>query len=1113
MGATEEVVLKLSGDSAGAVNALKQVQNLLGPLKQKMDQVSNAGKTMAAVFGGLSAAGTKLIQSTSQVAMRNEVLATSLYTVGERAGYSRQELDGLTDQVKGLGITTSNSRLSLTRMIQSQLDLSKATDLARTSQDLAVIAGENSSATYGNMMEAITSLQPRLLRQYGIVATTDQILGDLAKSTDSVAKRNRFMQYVLEEGAKVAGVYEASMGVVGKQLTSFPRYIEEAKAALGKHFIPVIGKGAAILKQLITWFEKLPEPVQALIARLILFGTAGSAIIAAVGGLLALLPLIVSGFAAVAGAAGPLLAIFAGLAAAVAGLVIVGRVLRSAWEEDWGGIRTAVVGAWTQIKPLVDRLLALFRAWGDRLSGQFREVGAALWDLVTNILTPLFGNIGSLLASIDWNSLFGTLSDALNVALGHISAWLQTINGLLRGEGFQAFAPLHDAFIDVLTMIALTWDKYVKRALAWGYNLVVQITNGIIRAAQSVLVAAMNTIGKIVGRFLAPGSPPQEGPLSQIVKWGQGLMNTYFKSFALADFGLMRDSLSPIQSALESALSAGDIDEAEFGQIFGTVREQVAALISNFRETGQISEEALGQIAESLGPGSEELTKYLRLQLEHQQTLERLKSVQEEVAAAEEAGFIPAELKKKLRAAQDAANVAKDELDWQREYLAMQQESVDLQSRLAATLDKVGDALGRLAGGEEVGAAGAGGIDDVLGFDAGALGAVGKELQGVKAIIGGMTPEFEAMRGKVVGFIAGIREFLTLPFDEKLMLVAQYLQTATGIDFPGFLQAIFDVVENINENGLLEAIQGWIDQGLDYVKDNWEDWAAHIATFVFKAFQAAIEFINERVEEAKLSLVTWMGTIFAMFLMWIEQKYLEWARSIFNLFVRMMVQFITLLRSTASRWTSELVTWLKGIIESFVSQARSKIADWADGMRKVGEVIVEKIRKGIEKAWESMIEWLRNLVWGLREELIEWTSVFSAVGEAIVGWIKHGIDSCWMALVAWFKELLRKLRDCLPGSEPKDPTSPLRNLALAGKALAENFAAGIDFSPVRTALMSELKRTQNTATAAMGPVTIEQTFGDLSFPNVRDGQGALGVRRGIDRRALEAGMMARTGGI
>ena len=404
MGATEELVLKITGDSTSGEQAIKRVQQAwakLGrylqenkdkikqasdemdraakkaqQLRERIDTLASAGKTLGITFGAVSAAGTKLIQSTSQVAMRNEVLAVSLYTVGERAGYSRQELDGLTDQVKSMGITTSNARLSLTRMMQAQLDLGKSTDLARTAQDLAVIAGENSSATYEKIMNSVTSLQPELLRQYGIVATTDQILGDLAKSTDSVAKRNRFMQYVLEEGAKVAGVYEASMGVVGKQLTSFPRYIEEAKAALGKHFIPVIGKGAAILKQLITWFEKLPEPVQALIARLILFGTAGSAIIAAVGGLLALLPLIVSGFAAVAGAAGPLLAIFTGLAAAVAGLVVVGRVLRSAWEEDWGGIRTAVVGAWTQIKPLVDRLLALFRAWGDRLSGQFREVGA-----------------------------------------------------------------------------------------------------------------------------------------------------------------------------------------------------------------------------------------------------------------------------------------------------------------------------------------------------------------------------------------------------------------------------------------------------------------------------------------------------------------------------------------------------------------------------------------------------------------------------------------------------------------------------------------------------------------------------------------------------------------
>jgi hypothetical protein len=178
----EELVLKITGDTASARQALETIGRSLDTFKSKVDQASKAGRTITAVFGAMSAAGGLVIKSTAKVAMRTEVLALSLYTVAKNAGYSREEMDILTDQVKSLGITTSNARLSLTRMIQGQLDLSKATDTARTAQDLAVIAGVNSSEAFADITQAVTALQPRLLRKYGIVTTLNQALGDLSNS-------------------------------------------------------------------------------------------------------------------------------------------------------------------------------------------------------------------------------------------------------------------------------------------------------------------------------------------------------------------------------------------------------------------------------------------------------------------------------------------------------------------------------------------------------------------------------------------------------------------------------------------------------------------------------------------------------------------------------------------------------------------------------------------------------------------------------------------------------------------------------------------------------------------------------------------------------------------
>ena len=45
--------------------------------------------------------------------MRNEVLALSMYTVGKNAGYGREELDGLTSQLRSTGVTAGKAMLNI----------------------------------------------------------------------------------------------------------------------------------------------------------------------------------------------------------------------------------------------------------------------------------------------------------------------------------------------------------------------------------------------------------------------------------------------------------------------------------------------------------------------------------------------------------------------------------------------------------------------------------------------------------------------------------------------------------------------------------------------------------------------------------------------------------------------------------------------------------------------------------------------------------------------------------------------------------------------------------------------------------------------------------------
>jgi len=1110
MAANEKVLLEIAGDSSGAEGALGRVQSALETVAKSatVERLAAAGAQLQKIFGGIADAGKSLISSSVQIAMRNEVLALSMHVVGQNAGYSAAQLDALEAGVRGLGISTSQARLAITRMVQGQLDLSKATDLARAAQNLAVIAGENSSDTFGNMMESINALQPRMLRQYGIVASTDQILGDLANSTDAAAKRNRFLEFILTEASRTAGVYEQSLGVVGKRMTSLPRLIEDAKAAFGKWFIPIWGVAVDLASKLLKAFQALPEGAQRAIAIIVAIGTALAIAGAAFGGLLVAIPTLIAGFAALSAAASPILAIVAPIVAILAVLAAAAAALYVVWTQNWGGIRTAVQSAWATVKPLLDQFIALFTGWGAQIWGQMRAIGSAIWDLVKKIIVPLFGDLAFTVKGINWAGIFGDLSNALNVVGGLITGFLTTIQRLLAGEGTKAFSSLGEAALNGLTMVALIFDKYIKRALLWGWNLVVQVANGISKAAQSVLTRVMQTIGNIIGRFLAPGSPPKEGPLSQIAKWGQGVMNTYLRAFQTADFGMLKEMLSPIKQALDMAVRAGDLKEADLGQVFATAREQVAGLIATFNETGEISEEQLGKIAETLGAGSEEYVKMIRLQLQYQQAQRNLASVQEEVAAAERRGFIPAELKKKLSLAESAAKAAEDQYNWQQAYLEAQQESADVQIQMLEAMQDLADALRETgiapvqpAAGEGVETAGAMPGLPELAIDTSGLDAVAPKL-------GEMTPEFEEMKAK-------IQEFLALPLEGKLMTIAQYLGDATGIDFPGYLQKIFDIADQIEEKGLLTVVTDWVDKGLAYIEDNWEDWAVSIGEWIFSVFTTAITILNEKIGEAEVALNTWFGSIVERWKTWISAKVPEWAASVKDKFVTLMQTFLTLLATTTPVWIARIVIWFAGIVSTFITRVLAKIDEWAKRLKEVGETMVTKIREGLYAAWD-IAKRIGELISGLFTTLTsgEFLTPMFNFGKALVNSIKNGIDSAWMALVLWFKELLRKLRDILPGSEPRDPTSPMRNLARTGRALVENIASGIDFAPLHGALQAELKRTQGILNEGMGGINIEQNIeGGLIFPNVRDGRGAQGVRTGIDRQALASLMAARTGGI
>ena len=116
---------------------------------------------------------------------------------------------------------------------------------------------------------------------------------------------------------------------------------------------------------------------------------------------------------------------------------------------------------------------------------------------------------------------------------------------------------------------------------------------------------------------------------------------------------------------------------------------------------------------------------------------------------------------------------------------------------------------------------------------------------------------------------------------------------------------------------------------------------------------------------------------------------------------------------------------LDGLKDRFVRGA-TRIVGWVkEGLVGLGKIIL------------APFNWALDKIEGLKDTFLE-------TGGKILGWIADGLKSAPKAIWDGFKSALGKLGDLLPGSEPKDKSSPLTGLKKRGSSIFGNIAEGFD---------------------------------------------------------------------
>ena len=209
--------------------------------------MASAIKTVVAAYATLKLAS--YVKESAMLAARYETLGIVLSVVGKNAGYTADQMEAVAKSLQKSGISMIESRSVLTKMVQAQIDLNDATKLARIAQDAAVIGNINSSEAFDRMIHGIQAGMPLILRNIGIQVDFEEGYKRTAKAlnttTDALNAQQKMqsrVDTVMLQGAKIAGTYEAAMTTAGKQITSFPRYLEDFKVKFGEAFNPSTAK-------------------------------------------------------------------------------------------------------------------------------------------------------------------------------------------------------------------------------------------------------------------------------------------------------------------------------------------------------------------------------------------------------------------------------------------------------------------------------------------------------------------------------------------------------------------------------------------------------------------------------------------------------------------------------------------------------------------------------------------------------------------------------------------------------------------------------------------------------------------------------------------------------
>lgn len=290
---TVETVLTLldqmSGPLLEATKALEAHQKAQGKTQEETKKTGDALTVTGMMFANWA---TKyILQATDAIigfakesvtaAAEVKMLGHVAEFMGEKVGLSAKETQSLVAGLNAQGITLKQSNDTVIQFVKSNLDLSKATQLAALAQSAARVGNMNSSAALQRLIHGIQTQQTETLRTVGITISMEKATQEYARSIGKTAdqlsaseKQQAAFNAVLKEGEKINGVYNVTMKDAAGKWQSMTRLIADAKVAIGMQFQPAWEKAVDLMYDFWKAVGQAPEKFTMLAGGIALVGTA-----------------------------------------------------------------------------------------------------------------------------------------------------------------------------------------------------------------------------------------------------------------------------------------------------------------------------------------------------------------------------------------------------------------------------------------------------------------------------------------------------------------------------------------------------------------------------------------------------------------------------------------------------------------------------------------------------------------------------------------------------------------------------------------------------------------------------------------------------------------------